>query len=134
MASKSAKSGGKKDDSAASLTVEAISTLLNQLREEIAAEFKSSFGTLEEKLDHIQSKVEDHGQRLPSLELATEDLSQRVSELETICSSLSENNSKLMAKIADLEGQSRRQNIRILGLSESIERGGPTDFFSNVGI
>ncbi|KAK7877557.1 hypothetical protein WMY93_031745 [Mugilogobius chulae] len=85
---------------------------------------------LETKLDQYKLLVDDHDQRISSLELASDDLSQRVSELENVCSSLREDNAKLKAKAVDLENCSRRQNIRILGLAESTERGRPTDFFS----
>ncbi|XP_062925184.1 cAMP responsive element modulator b [Mobula hypostoma] len=131
MTSKNTKSG-KKDDSAAGLTVEAVSTLLDQHREALVVEFKSSFSLLETKLNQIQCKVEDHSQRLPSLELTMDNLSQSISELGNICSSLPENNIKLMAKVTDLEGWSRWQNLRMLGLPESIEGRRPTEFFSSL--
>ena len=53
-----------------------------------------------------------------------------MSELENICSGLRESNSKLTAKVVDLEGRSRRQNLRVLGLPEGTESGLPTEFFS----
>ncbi|KAK7929596.1 hypothetical protein WMY93_005991 [Mugilogobius chulae] len=114
-----------------SLTMEAISALLEKHRDTLSAEFKTSLTGLETKLDQYKLLVDDHDQRISSLELASDDLSQRVSELENVCSSLREDNAKLKAKLAvDLENRSRRQNIRILGLAESTERGRPTDFFS----
>lgn len=129
MASKSDKSW-RKDDSTASITMEAIPALFDQHCKGLAADFRTSFSLLEIKFDQVRSTVEDHSQRLVSLELASDDLGQRVSELENICSSLSENNSKLTSKVTDLEGWSRRQNLHILGLAESVEGGRPTDFFS----
>ncbi len=131
MSSKSGKSG-KKEESAASLTLNAVSDLLDQHREALATDFRASFSSLESKFDQIQSVVEDHGQHLSSLELAAEDLSQRVGELENVCTGLSENNSKLTAKVIDLEGRSRLQNLRILGLAESTEGARPTEFFSGL--
>lgn len=131
MASKSGRSG-KKDDSPTSLTMEAISALLDQHRSALATDFRTSFSLLETKFDQVRATVEDQGQRLCSLELISEDLSQRVSELENACSSLRENNSKLTAKVIDLEGRNRRQNLRILGLIESTEGGQPTEFFSGL--
>ncbi|KAG7455605.1 hypothetical protein JOB18_017492 [Solea senegalensis] len=110
---------GKRDDQA--LTMEAISELLEQHRQSLADDFKTSFNQLENKFDEVRSTVDEHGQCLSSLELAADDLSQRVGELESVCANLQESNSKLTAKVIDLEGRSRRQNIRILGLAESIE-------------
>ena len=41
-------------------------------------------------------------------------------------------NAKLKAKIIDLEGRSRRNNVCIIGLSENIEGSQPTAFFSQL--
>lgn len=62
---------GKKDDQATSLTMEAISELLDQHRQALAADFKTSFNLLENKFDQVRSTVDKHGQRLSSLKLAT---------------------------------------------------------------
>lgn len=132
MTSKSSKSGKKDDSSAASLTLDAVSTMLAQHREALATDFRASFSSLENKFDNIQSVIEDHGQRLSSMELATEDLSQRVADLENVCSGLKQDNSKLLAKVVYLESRSRRQNLRILGLAESTEGPRPTEFFSGL--
>ena len=129
MASKGTKSSKKED---ANVSLEAITTLLEQHREALATEFKTSFGQLDSKLDQIKLTVEDHDQRVSSLELSAEDLCQRVVDLENICSTLRSDNTKLMAKVADLESRSRRQNIRVLGLPESTESGRPTEFFSDL--
>ncbi|KAG7506819.1 hypothetical protein JOB18_016184 [Solea senegalensis] len=79
-----------------------------------------------------QNQIDEQGQRLSSFKLAVDDLSQRVGELESVCTNLQESNSKLTAKVIDLEGRSRRQNIGILGLAESIEGGKPTALFSDL--
>lgn len=129
MTSKPSKSSKKED---AGLTLDAITTLLEKHREEIAAEFRTLFSQLDSKLDQTRLAVEENGQRVSSLELASEDLSQRVSDLEGICSTLREDNTKLKAKVTDLESRSRRQNLRILGIPESIESGNPSEYFSKV--
>lgn len=131
MAAKGGKSS-KKEEANASLTLEAITTLLEEHRAALATEFKTSFSQLNSKLDQMQLAVEDHGQRVSSIELVLEDLSQRVIDLEDSCSTLRDDNTRLKAKVADLESRSRRQNIRILGLPESIESGSPTEFFSKL--
>lgn len=129
MSSKNTKSAKKED---VSLTLEAITALLEQHREALAAEFKTSFNLLDSKLDQTRFAVEDHGQRVSSLELASEDLSQRVTDLEETINILREANAKLKAKVTDLEGRSRRQNIRILGVPELTESGSPSKFFSDL--
>ncbi|XP_053734738.1 uncharacterized protein LOC128767065 [Synchiropus splendidus] len=95
----------------------------------MTADFRAALAVLETKFDQVQTTVEDHSQWLSSLEPATDDLSQRVSDIESTCSAFKEVNAKLQAKVVDLEGWSRRQNVRILGLAESTESGQPTEFF-----
>ncbi|KAI4806528.1 hypothetical protein KUCAC02_017348 [Chaenocephalus aceratus] len=56
----------------------------------------------------------------------------RLSTLEPTCAELAASNAKLRAKTADLEARSRRKNIRIIGLPESIEGPRPTAFFSDL--
>lgn len=129
MSSKSAKANKKED---ASLTLEAITTLLQQHRDELASEFKTSFNALDSKLDQVRQAQEEQAERVSSLELATEDLSQRVADLESTCAALREDNNQLKNKVTDLESRSRRQNIRVLGLPEDTESGRPTHFFSNL--
>lgn len=115
-----------------SLTVEAMTVLLEQHRKSISTEFKTSLGAVDNKLDQIRSMVEDHGERISSLETFSNDAEQRLQDLESLCSSLREDNTKLATKVSDLEGRSRRQNIRILGLPENTETGNPPQFFSGL--
>ncbi|KAI4794421.1 hypothetical protein KUCAC02_032074 [Chaenocephalus aceratus] len=49
--------------------------------------------------------------------------------LEATCATLTDSNVKLLAKVTDLESRSRRNNIRIVGLPESIEGPHPSTFF-----
>lgn len=134
MSSNRGKSVKKDENAGASLPVSmaAMAQLLDQHREALAADFKTSFNQLEKKFEQVRSVVDEHSQRLSSLELASDDLSQRVTELENVCSNLRESNTKLAAKVVDLEGRSRRQNIRILGLAEPVEGDRPTQFFSDL--
>lgn len=129
MASKSTKGSNKED---ASLTLEAITALLQQHHEDLAAEFKASANMLNSKLDQVRYALEEQAERVSSLELATEVLSQQVVNLEDSCAALREDNAKLKDKVTDLESRSRWQNVCILGLPEDTESGGPTDFFSNL--
>ncbi|KAI4830889.1 hypothetical protein KUCAC02_002490 [Chaenocephalus aceratus] len=57
---------------------------------------------------------------------------QRLRILEEKCAVLADSNAKLAAKTADLEGRSHRNNIRIIGLPESIEGPRPTTLFSEL--
>lgn len=99
---------------------------------DLMAEIKASFAALEVKLDNIQSVVSEHGQRIDSLESNANLQDQHISKLEEMFEALAESNAKLMAKAIDLEVRNRRNNLRIIGLPESIEGPGPTDFFSKL--
>lgn len=143
--SKSTKSG-KKDQSSESasagantanvaggaLTAAHVSDLLEELRAKISGDIKSSFDTLDTKLDKIQADVSGHGQRISDLESNAEDVSLRLEQLEATCATLQEDNKSLKSKLSDLEGRSRRQNLRIVGLPESVEGPRPTAFFSKL--
>ncbi|CAM4722302.1 unnamed protein product [Leuciscus chuanchicus] len=114
------------------LNVATLSSLLDDLRKSIAVDFKASFSSLETKLDCMQETLSDHAQKISALENNANMQDERISVLETSCVSLSANNAKLLTKVADLESRSRRNNIRLLGLPESIEGGQPTSFFAGL--
>ncbi|TWW59884.1 hypothetical protein D4764_06G0014140 [Takifugu flavidus] len=107
-----------------------LTSLLDRHKADLAAEFKTAFTALEAKIDLIQTTVSSHGQRIASLETNADSVDGRLLGLEATCAELTAANEKLKAKTADLEARSRRNNVRIIGLPESIEGPRPTDFFS----
>lgn len=109
-----------------------IATMLEDHRVSLATDFKTSFATLEVRLDKIQSTITEYGQRVDSLESHVELQDQRIQALEESCVALAASNTKLTAKVIDLESRSRRNNIRIIGLPESIEGPRPTSFFADL--
>lgn len=128
-----------KDDStvmASQISMPALTSLLEEHRHSISAamsaELRSAFISLEAKLDTVQATVTDFGERIASLESNANLTEERIQALEASCSTLSETCAKLNTKNIDLEGRSRRNNIRIVGLPESIEGPRPTTFFSDV--
>lgn len=72
----------------------------------------------------------DHASKIASLETHANSKDERTKPLETTCAMLTESNVKLLAKVVDLE--SRHNNIRIIGLPESIEGPRPSVFFSEL--
>ena len=52
--------------------------------------------------------------------------------LETTCAMLSESNAKLLAKVCNLESRTWRNNIRVIGIPESVEEPNSTSFFSEL--
>ena len=128
-----------KDDTSAmanQISMPALTRLLEEHRQSISsaltAELRSAFASLEAKLDTVQATVTDLGERIESLESNANLTEERIQALEASCSTLSEACAKLKNKNIDLEGRSRRNNIRIVGLPESIEGPRPTSFFSDV--
>lgn len=130
------KDHAKKDESPAEATQISMSALTSLLEDHcksissaLSFELKESFASLESKLDAIQSVVSDHGERIASLEEHANSNEDRFQALETAYAELTETCAKLKAKNTDLEGRSRRNNIRVVGMPES-EGPRPTAFFS----
>lgn len=115
----------------ASASIEDITALLADHRAALLAELRTSFfDEVNKKLDGLQTTSDNHGQRLTSLEDYAESLHQRLEEVEESCVTLRAANGKLQAKLADIEGRSRRCNVRLIGLEEGIEGPQPSKFFS----
>jgi len=136
MSSKTAKQAKKdttaKDDvptAHGEVSMSALTSLLEDHRTALSADFKTALTSLEAKLDLVQAAVSDHGPRIASMESSADLLSERIHSLEVVCTELTENYAKLKAKTADLEGRSWRNNIRIIGLPESVEGPRLTVFF-----
>ncbi|RXN33137.1 LINE-1 type transposase domain-containing 1 [Labeo rohita] len=101
-----------------------------------------SFAKLESGLD---IKVDSIIKRIGEIAAATESLSSCVTETETRISAVEEDiaslqkklfalenlNTTLAEKVTDLEGRTRRDNIRILNLRESVEGSDPLQFFES---
>ncbi|KAL1252298.1 hypothetical protein QQF64_020094 [Cirrhinus molitorella] len=118
----------KEPSPTASITMADISSLLDEHRAALSADFKSSFESLASTLYSIHSNITNHGQRIDSLEDSADE---RLQNLEDACSALQKDNESLKLKVADLEGCSRHQNVQIIGLPESIEGPRPAVFFSH---
>lgn len=110
----------------------AIAKLLEEHKSALSAEFKSAITPLEAKLDYVQTTVADHGNRITLLEANADEFSDKLQALEAKCVAMEDNYAKLKAKTIDLESRCRRNNIRIVGLPESIEGTQPTTFFSGL--
>lgn len=120
------------DSDTADDNMAAIAKLLEEHKAALSAEFKSAITPLEAKLDFVQTKVADHGNRISSLEANANEVSDKLEVLEAKCAAIEANYNKLKAKTIDLESRCRRNNIRIVGLPESIEGTQPTAFFSGL--
>ncbi|MEQ2240408.1 hypothetical protein ILYODFUR_014567 [Ilyodon furcidens] len=99
----------------ASFTVEDLTLLQAKPKKELADEFQSSFESLTFKLDHINTAICDHGGRIRSLKEEATTIDQHHKELAGKYNALQKDNGWLKDKLADLEGQSRRLKIQIIG-------------------
>lgn len=116
----------------ASLTAEDITSLLAKHKKILAAEFKLSFESLTPKLDRIIATIGDHGDRITSLEEGATATDLRLTVIEDNNTALQKENDWLKEKVADLEGNSRCLNVRIIGLPENFGGPRPTVFFSEL--
>lgn len=87
------KSKGKQEkdsssSSSASVTLAEVSSSLDEHRNAISADFKSSFKALTVTLEGLHSTVMDHGQRISSLEENSNEVDLRLQQLESACSTL----------------------------------------------
>ena len=80
-------------------------------------------------MDQVQATVSNHCKRISFLESHADSPCQSLLSLEGTCAKLTASIEKLRAKAADLEARSRRNNLCIVGLLESIEGPRPTNFF-----
>lgn len=110
------------EDASATL-IPALVTLLEQHRTAIAADFKATSDVINSKLDKIQAEVANQELRIGELETNAEDVVQLLAALEAKYESLQEKNKLFKTKLSDLESRSRRQNICVVGLLESVDPG-----------
>ncbi|KAK7898159.1 hypothetical protein WMY93_019012 [Mugilogobius chulae] len=110
-----------------------ITALLAEHRVALVAELKVTFfDEVNGKLDGLQRDLENHDERLTSLEDNAETLHQRLVKVETSCAMLQASNDKLKARLVDMEGRHRRSNARLVGLPEGIEGTQPSKFFAQL--
>ncbi len=86
------------------------------------------FDNLETTLAGVKNAVASNTSRIINLEEWHGEFDGHLAELEKSYDDLCVQNKLLKAKVNNLEGRSRRQNIKIVGLPEKIERGSPTAF------
>ncbi|KAK7919028.1 hypothetical protein WMY93_010312 [Mugilogobius chulae] len=122
----------KKEDVISEPAVAMLKAMLEDHRSSLSAEINASITRLESKLDKIQSAINDHDQRLSSLEDAATDTRKDMHDMEVKLAAVMDDNAKLKAKLVDLESRSRRNNIRIVGVPEDVEGPRPTAFFSEM--
>ncbi|XP_055487770.1 uncharacterized protein LOC129695034 [Leucoraja erinacea] len=129
MPSRGKKEEQKTEDPMTSTGMATLAAMLTEHKVSLLAEFNAAFTKLETKLDNIQTTILDHQHRLSSLEPFADTTSQDIRAIATMLTTVTEENGKLKSKLIGLEGRSRRNNIRIVGLPEYIEPPQTTAFF-----
>uniref|UniRef100_A0AAV2KCT3 L1 transposable element RRM domain-containing protein n=1 Tax=Knipowitschia caucasica TaxID=637954 RepID=A0AAV2KCT3_KNICA len=110
-----------------------LTAKLAESKSELLAEIKDTYARYEAKLTGLQNSVEDHDQRITSLEQFANSTSDELTDVPTELAAVASENAKLKARLIDLSGRTRRNNIRIVGLPEQIEnQTRPTEFFSQL--
>lgn len=79
------------------------------------------FDSLESTLSQTLATLSEVTSRVTVLERVSAEYEGRISELEAHCRDWFETCKSLTSKLDDLEGRSRRQNIKIIGLPEKVE-------------
>lgn len=101
-----------------------IDTQTATLRQEVA----SIRQELHTTVSSLQSASSQNTKRIDDLEQAANEWSSSVMSLETTVERLQSEVCNLKKKCLDLEGRSRRQNIRLIGIEEGREGGNPRQF------
>ena len=86
------------------------------------------FDKLEQTLQVVQSYQRELLEKVETVEERVLDHESRITCLEKAVSGLKDENNALKLKVDDLEGQSRRNNIKIINIPEQEEDGKPTEF------
>ncbi|KAI4808750.1 hypothetical protein KUCAC02_000796 [Chaenocephalus aceratus] len=105
---------------------------VDSLSSSLCSEITSVRKELKESIGPLQAKVDQHGQTVLELERAATDHSGRVTELEATVSRLTAQAKHVDDWCEDLEGRSRRNNIRLVGISEGLEGPRPTEFITKL--
>lgn len=90
------------------------------------------FDSIEASLSTLQKEHREAQHRLDDVDEALSAADSRITVLEATCKELTAANGLLKAKVNDLEGRSRRLNVRIVGIKEGEENGRPTEFVSRL--
>lgn len=136
-------SGASVANTVSSTDVELLQGMLNSLKDDIcgkidslATELRGEISSVQKEmrnaLEPLLQKVSSHDQTIRELESACTEHSDQLTGLESAVNVLKGQVSLLMDKCEDLEGRSRRNNIRLVGLQEGLEAHRPTVFVAQL--
>ncbi|KAM9336985.1 uncharacterized protein ABDE67_020023 [Symphorus nematophorus] len=108
--------------------MEDMPLIWEKVSDKILKHINDRFDKLDQTLQDVQRSQKELLEKVESVEEQVLDQENRLSGLEKAVSDLKKENSALKLKVDDLEGRSRRNNIKIIGIPEQEEGGKPTEF------
>ena len=109
-----------------------IGAAINSLRADIKTDIEAVRNELTASVTNIQAALASHDTRLKELEKAADFVGDCTAELRSTVDRLETEMRLLKDKCEDLEGRSRRNNLRLVGVAEGLEKGNPTQFVSQL--
>lgn len=103
-------------------------SIWEKVSDKILGHMNGRFDKLEQTLQVVQSSQRELLEKVETVEERVLDHESRITCLEKAVSGLKDENNALRLKVDDLEGRSRRNNIKIIGIPEQEEGGKPTEF------
>lgn len=109
---------------------------ISSLREEAKADINTLRNELSQKIETLHRAHTETADTQREMERSLCDVSDKITAMDKAHTTLQKDYNKLQEKYMDLENRSRRQNLRVVGISEDIEAGNPSrfiaEFFSEV--
>lgn len=105
-------------EQASNATANNETTALSSVLKALDKSMNDRFTSVESTLSQMQTSLSEINSLISELEGARAEQESRISDLEDIVAA----NKALHAKLDNLEGRSRRQNIKIMGLQEKVEK------------
>lgn len=97
---------------------EDIKSILKEVKTYLR-EIDTNIDSLASRLDRVSRKVDKHESKIADLETRVSDVEDSQTTVHTNLTLIQKNLAEIKAKNEDLEGRSRRNNVRILGVPES---------------
>ncbi|KAK7944569.1 hypothetical protein WMY93_000297 [Mugilogobius chulae] len=127
----------------AAMLTQALNNLKESVCEKIGNDISDMKSDLSKNIDSVKSELAtsvasihatlaSHDTRIQDLESSVTFTGDTVTSLHSTVAQLQKEVGELRNKCDDLEGRSRRNNLRLVGVEEGVERGHPTKFISEL--
>lgn len=129
LASTNANTNTAKSDSPSQATgdkMDDLPLISEKVSDKILKHINDRFDKLEQTLQAVQLSQKELLEKVESIEEQVLEQENRISCLKKVLSGLKNENNTFKLKVDDLEGWSRHNNIKIVGIPEQAEEGKPT--------